>query len=117
MSSPVRFQRGETIRLAILCAGAIDSDLDIVSTVTAVAKAAGRGAVVPPADAPIVATFDVDRVAASVGSDPGWMLTLTSYQTATMAPGVYVTNGVLTLVAGDVEKTTPLFFAIEESTS
>jgi len=117
MVAPVRYQRGETIKVAILAQGAADADLNVVAAVSAVLKPAARGGVVPAADVEAAATFDVELISKSAGSDPGWALKIPSAQSQNLTPGLYVTNGVLQMQNGDVEKIDPLLLQIEESTS
>lgn len=115
--TPYRFQRGETIVLALDAVGATAQDLEIVSGVSAVLKKTVNGDGVPPATAPAAATCTVSTRPPAGGADGGWLLTIDAASSAQLAPGTYVTNAALELGAGgSIEKTDALFIRIEEST-
>ena len=117
--NPYRFQRGETIVVMLQAVGANPSDLAIVDDVAAELKPADNSAFVP--DVAVAPVAQCEVVAALAPTDPtqlpGWYLTIAAARSATLSPGTYVTNAVLTLAGGSIEKTDPLFLQIDQATS
>ncbi|VXC63720.1 conserved hypothetical protein [Sphingomonas sp. AX6] len=111
---PYVFQRGETIAVVLEAVGATAQDIAGIEVTAVLKRAIAQRA--PAANIEAVAEFDVSDIASGSEVDPGWLLRIDAATSATIAPGVYITNGVLTLPGGDVEKTEPLLIQIEEAT-
>lgn len=116
MPMTYRFQRGETIMIALEAIGATSDDIAGVASVGAVLKPTIGEQYVAPAPTPATATFSVTPRVAANGIGPGWDLSIDAATSAAIAPGLYATNAALTLLSGAVEKTEALFIRIEEAT-
>ena len=113
------FAAGATILIGIECLGATSDNMIGVMCAAAMKAAVETvdGWAVPPASAPVVATFTAEPRAISPQVGPGWDLTIDTATPAALAIGMYVTNAVLTLPSGLVVKTGPLFLQIVQATA
>ncbi len=109
MTPSARFQRGETIRFALV----VNEGTIAGMTLTAALKKAGSDRRVPEAIVPAIYDFTITPFIDNMG----WYLTLSADQTEELTQGDYVANGRLELEGTDeVIKTEPLWFWIEEAT-
>lgn len=109
------FQRGEDIAVPLAARGKTATDL-AAFVVSASLKRAGPSNSVPPADAPIAATFVAERRDDLAGVGAGWLLSIPAAVSATLAPGTYVTNAAVAVPGGGVIKTDPLIIRIQAAT-
>lgn len=105
MALAFEYSIGETIKV---CLDAVGDDISIIETVQAqLRRATGSSRIIDP-NAILAAEFEVVERAA-VGGDPaGWDLIIDAAVSAELLPGHYLTDAKLTLIGGEVLKTSPL---------
>ncbi len=86
-------------------------------TVTASLKKTLIGRSMPPASAPVAATFDVEFQAAGDGHGARWLFSLTAEDAAALSLDTYVVDARFELAGEPVEITEPALVIIVESVS
>jgi hypothetical protein len=109
--TPLTFQRGETIALAL---DAVNGDPLTVTAINAVLKAVPPGRTGVPDGAPVAATFSIAPRIASGEIPPGWTLSIDATSSAALTPGAYLADARLE-VAGGVIVTEPVAIRIQLS--
>jgi hypothetical protein len=94
---------GETLTLRLVITDG--SIIGVESAICKMKRAGPRGSV-PPANYPVIATFS------TIATQDGWDFILQPSVTATLTPGVYIADAVLTLVGGEVDKTSPVLIEV-----
>jgi hypothetical protein len=113
MSYPTyQFQRGEPIVIGRQVIAGHPADYVLLAEMKP-----ARGHMVPPANVPAIARFDVHFVPAAVDVPAHWLMTLAAAVSAGLAPGQYVTDVKFIRAGETVQISDPAFIVLSESVS